>query len=64
MAEIINLRRTKKQKARAAKERDADVNRVRFGTPKSQEKVNSARSDKARRDLEGKKLDPDKPLER
>ena len=64
MAEIINLRRTKKQKARAAKEREADVNRVRFGTPKSQEKVNSARSDKARSDLEGKKLDPDKPLER
>ena len=64
MAEIVNLRRAKKQKARAAKERDADVNRVRFGTPKSQQKVNSARSDKARADLEGKKLDPDKPLER
>jgi hypothetical protein len=64
MAEIINLRRTKKQKARAAEEREAEVNRVRFGTPKSQEKVNSARSDKARSDLEGKKLDPDKPLER
>jgi uncharacterized protein DUF4169 len=64
MAEIVNLRRAKKQKARAAKERDADVNRVRFGTSKSQEKVNSARSDKARADLEGKKLDPDKPLER
>ncbi len=64
MAEIVNLRRAKKQKARAAKEREADVNRVRFGTPKSQEKVNSARSDKARTDLEGKKLDPDKPLER
>jgi hypothetical protein len=64
MAEIINLRRTKKQKARAAKEREAEVNRVRFGTPKSQEKVNSARSDKARSDLDGKKLAPDKPLER
>jgi hypothetical protein len=64
MAEIINLRRTKKQKARAAKEREAEVNRVRFGTPKSQEKVNSARSDKGRSDLDGKKLAPDKPLER
>jgi len=64
MAEIVNLRRAKKQMARAAKERDADINRVRFGTPKSQEKVNSARSDKERSDLEGKKLDPDKPLER
>jgi len=64
MAEIVNLRRVKKQKARAEKEKDADINRVRFGTPKSQERVNSARSEKARADLDGKKLDPDKPLER
>ena len=64
MAEIVNLRRAKKQKARAEKEKDAEVNRIRFGTPKSQEKVNSARSEKERTDLEGKKLDPDKPLDR
>ena len=62
MAEIVNLRRAKKKLARAAKEKDASLNRVRFGTPKSQEKVNSARSEKARADLEGKKLDPDKAL--
>ena len=62
MAEIVNLRRAKKQKARAAKDKDAAENRVRFGTPKSQEKVNSARSEKARTDLEGKKLDTDKAL--
>jgi len=62
MAEIVNLRRAKKQKARAAKEKDAAENRVRFGTSKSQEKVNSARSEKARTDLEGKKLGPDKAL--
>ncbi len=62
MAEIVNLRGAKKQKARTAKETDASLNRVRFGTPKSQEKVNSARSEKARTDLEGKKLDPDKAL--
>jgi hypothetical protein len=64
MAEIVNLRRLKKQKARAEKEKDAEVNRVRFGTPKSEQRVNSARSEKARTDLEGKKLDPDKPLKR
>jgi len=63
MAEIVNLRRAKKDKARAAKERQASLNRVRFGTPKSLEKVNSARSEKARTDLEGKKLDTDKPLD-
>ena len=64
MAEIVNLRRLKKQKARAEKEKEAEVNRVRFGTPKSEQRVNSARSEKARADLEGKKLDPDKPLKR
>jgi len=64
MGEIVNLRRAKKQKARAAKEKDASLNRVRFGTPKSEEKVTLARSEKERTDLEGKKLDPDKPLER
>jgi len=63
MAEIINLRRAKKDKARAAKEQQASLNRVRFGTPKSLEKVNSARSEKARTDLENKKLDQDKPLD-
>jgi hypothetical protein len=64
MAEIVNLRRARKQKARTAKERQASLNRVRFGTPKSEQKVNSARSEKERADLEAKKLDPDKPLEK
>ncbi len=61
MAEIINLRRAKKQKARAAKEREAASNRARFGTPKSEQKVTLARSEKDRSAHEGKKLD--KPLE-
>ena len=63
MAEIVNLKRAKKEKERAAKERDASLNRVRFGTPKSQQKVTLARSEKERAELEAKKLDPDKPLE-
>ena len=63
MADIVNLRRAKKQRARAAKERDAASNRVRFGTSKSQQKVTLARSEKERASLEGKKLDSDKPLE-
>jgi hypothetical protein len=63
MAEIVNLRRAKKQKARAAKEREAAANRMRFGTPKSEQKVTLARSEKERATLESKKLDSDKPLE-
>jgi hypothetical protein len=64
MAEIVNLRRVKKQKARAAKELEAASNRARFGTAKSEQKVTLARSEKERTTLEGKKLDPDKPLEK
>ena len=63
MAEIVNLKRAKKQKARAAKERDASLNRVRFGTSKSQKKVTLARSEKEHAELEAKKLEPDKPLQ-
>ena len=48
MAEIVNLRRAKKQKARAAKEREASSNRARFGTAKSYQKVTLARSEKER----------------
>mgnify|MGYP003575445456 FL=1 len=61
MAEIVNLRRAKKQKMRAQKERQAASNRARFGTPKSEQKVTLARSEKDRSALEGKRLD--KPLE-
>ena len=63
MAEIVNLRRARKEKARAEKEREAASNRAQFGTPKSVQKVTLARSEKERATLEGKKLGPDKPLE-
>lgn len=33
-AEIVNLRRARKEKARAAKEQQASANRVSFGRPK------------------------------
>ena len=63
MAEIINLKRAKKQKARVVKELEAASNRARFGTPKSEQKVTLARSQKERASLEGKKLGSHKPLE-
>jgi hypothetical protein len=63
MAEIVNFRRVKKAQGRAAKDREASLNRVRFGTPKAQRKITSARSDKDSSDLDGKKLDPDKELD-
>ena len=64
MAEIINLKRARKAKDRAEKGRKASLNRVRFGAPKTERKITLARSEKASADLEAKKLDPDKPLDR
>jgi hypothetical protein len=64
MSEIVNLRRAKKARERAAKEKDADANRARFGTPKLERSITKARSHKDAAELEGKKLDPDKELER
>lgn len=59
-AEIINLRRARKGKARAGKEREADANRIKHGTPKSARDLAQARADKAARDLDARRLDRDK----
>ena len=64
MAEIINLRRTRKAKQRAAKDAEAAQNRARSGAPKSERNVTKARSEKAAHDLAGHRLDPDKSLEK
>jgi hypothetical protein len=64
MGEVVSLRRARKAKARAAKEREASLNRVRFGTDKAERDITSARSGKEQADLEGKKLDSDKEPDR
>jgi hypothetical protein len=63
MAEIVNLRRARKAKSRAEKERKASLNRVRFGTSKAARNITLARSEKDSADFDAKKLDPDKPLD-
>jgi hypothetical protein len=62
MGDLVNLRRTRKAKARAAAEKDASANRAVFGTPKAARDLTKARSEKAQRDLEGGRLEPDKTL--
>jgi len=64
MSEIINLRRAKKARTRAAEEQEAEANRARFGAPRLERSITKARSEKDIEQLEGKKLDPDKGLER
>ena len=57
MAELINLRRARKAKARGEKEKAAQANRVLHGTPKTLRDLTKARGDKAARDLDAHKKD-------
>jgi hypothetical protein len=62
VGEIVNLRRAKKAKARAKAEEEAAAKRLRHGTPKASRDLTKARSEKALRDLEAGRMEPDKPL--
>ena len=57
MAEIVNLRRARKNKARAEKEKTAEANRILHGTPKALRNLEKARKDKADQGLRGHKLE-------
>lgn len=57
MAEIVNLRRVRKAKARDEKEKAAETNRAVHGTPKHLRTLAKAKSGKAARDLDGHKKD-------
>ncbi len=59
MAEIINLRQARKQKARAEAEKTAEQNRIAFGRTKAERKLTEAERDKAARHIDGHKLDRD-----
>ena len=56
-AAIINLRRARKAKDKAQKEKTAEANRVLHGTPKALRNLQKARKDKADRGLSGNKLE-------
>ena len=57
MAQIVNLRRARKAKARAEKDKAADANRIAHGTPKALRKLDAARKDQAAERLSGHKLE-------
>ncbi|HJS46071.1 MAG TPA: DUF4169 family protein [Rhizomicrobium sp.] len=59
-ADIVNLRRARKAKDRAEKEKTAEANRILHGTPKVVKKLGAARKDKAEQHLAGHKLEGDK----
>jgi Domain of unknown function (DUF4169) len=60
VAEIVNLKRVKKAKARAEKSAEADANRAKHGTPKHLRNLAKARDEKNKDDLEAHKLDSEK----
>jgi len=57
MAEIVNLRRARKAKARDAKEREAEASRVKHGVAKPERELAKARNAKASNDAEKGKLE-------
>lgn len=59
MTEIVNLRRARKYKARQQRESEADANRRRFGRTKAGKAADKDAQERARRDIDGKKIDRD-----
>ncbi len=57
MAEIVNLRRVRKQKARGEKEKAADANRTKHGVAKAVRDLAKARTEKDKREADARKLD-------
>ncbi|CUH82035.1 hypothetical protein TRM7557_03717 [Tritonibacter multivorans] len=57
MAEIVNLNKFRKAKARADKKRDAEQNTVKFGRSKSDKQLEKAKVEKLHRDHDGHQLD-------
>ena len=59
MAEILNLRRARKDKARREREAEADANRRRFGRTKAEKAADTEARERAQREIDGKKIDRD-----
>ena len=59
MADIVNLKRARKDKARHELEREAAANRLRFGRTKAQKTTDRNVAARSRRSLDGKQLLPD-----
>lgn len=57
MSKIVNLTRFRKDKARAEKRAKADANAAKHGRSRTDKAREAAQTDKARRDLDGHKLE-------
>jgi hypothetical protein len=59
MADVINLNRARKAKARVEKSARAVENRIRFGRTKAEKAVDSAETARRTHDLDGARRDRD-----
>ena len=59
MAEIVNLRRARKAKARGEREKIADANRIAHGTPKREREAAKTNKDRTTYLLDAHKLEHD-----
>jgi hypothetical protein len=57
MAEIFNLNRARKQRAKAEKQKTAQANRVLHGTPKALRNLSDAKKEQADQRLTGHELE-------
>jgi hypothetical protein len=59
-ADIINLRRVRKDKARAQQNQKAAENRVLFGETKAQKSVRKAEAERVAKQIEAGRIEPSK----
>ncbi|MEZ5753036.1 MAG: DUF4169 family protein [Paracoccaceae bacterium] len=59
MAQIINLRTRRKQAERDDARKSADANAAKHGRTKAEKSLTKARADKAERDLDAHRREPD-----
>ena len=61
MAEIVNLNRFRKEKARAARRAEGDANAAKFGRTRAERDLDTARAEKSARDHAGHARETDDP---
>jgi hypothetical protein len=59
MADIVNLKRARKDKARRERDSEADANRRRFGRTKAEKTADKDAETRARQALDARRLDPE-----
>lgn len=59
MAEIVNLKRARKERSRAEDDAAAAANRAKFGRTKVEKQVSARETERTGKALDGKRIEPD-----